>query len=138
MKSWLELGSIDISNESVTHMQVCEHTCDVGEARPASYHDRKSPRWEMHLDSSSENRLLKELEFAGFESLEQQFTFIRSMLERCPNLQKIVLRDDEQCADCDALEAPRPSRFPRKEEEQEVVVKRIRDGMFSPEIIFHG
>uniref|UniRef100_A0A453KDY4 FBD domain-containing protein n=2 Tax=Aegilops tauschii TaxID=37682 RepID=A0A453KDY4_AEGTS len=68
----------------------------------------------MHLDSSSENKLLKELEFAGFKSLEQQFTFIRSMLERSPNLQKIVLRDDEQCADCDALEAPRPSRFPRR------------------------
>ncbi|XP_040247161.1 uncharacterized protein [Aegilops tauschii subsp. strangulata] len=119
------------------HIEVWEHTCDVGEARPASYHDRRNPRWEMHLDSSSENRLLKELEFAGFKSLEQQFTFIRYMLEQSPNLQKIVLRDEEQCDDCDALKVPRPSRFPRKEDEQEMVVKRIRDGMFSPEIIFY-
>ncbi|KAI4986533.1 hypothetical protein ZWY2020_019163 [Hordeum vulgare] len=79
------------------HIEVWEHTCDSGEARPASYIDRRSPHWEMHLDSSSENKLLKELEFIGFKSLEQKFTFIRSMLERSPNLQKIILKDEEQC-----------------------------------------
>ncbi|VAI16100.1 unnamed protein product [Triticum turgidum subsp. durum] len=135
---WLqpEMEELRTAFSKLRKLYVWEHTCDLGEARPASYLDR-SPKWEMHLDSSSENKFLKELEFAGFKSLEQQFTFIRSMLERSPNLQKIVLRDDEQCADCGALEAPRLSRFPRKEE-QEVVVKRIRDGMFSPEINFHG
>ncbi|VAI16104.1 unnamed protein product [Triticum turgidum subsp. durum] len=133
---WTTAFLVAAPSVEMLHIEVWEHTCDLGEARPASYLDR-SPKWEMHLDSSSENKFLKELEFAGFKSLEQQFTFIRSMLERSPNLQKIVLRDDEQCADCGALEAPRLSRFPRKEE-QEVVVKRIRDGMFSPEINFHG
>ena len=136
-QSYLKLDSYDSSNELLTQIQVWEHTCDVGEARPASYLDRRSPKWEMHLDSSSENKLLKELEFAGFKSLEHQFTFIRSMMERCPNLQKIVLRDEEQCDDCDTLKVPRPSRFPRKEDEQEMVVKRIRDEMFSPEIFFY-
>ncbi|KAF7076175.1 hypothetical protein CFC21_080868 [Triticum aestivum] len=128
--SWTTAFLVAAPSIEMLHIEVWEHTCDVGEARPASYHDRKSPRWEMHLDSSSQNRLLKELEFAGFKSLEQQFTFIRSMLERCPNLQKIVLRDEEQCDDCDTLKVPRPSRFPRKEDEQEMVVKRIRDEMF--------
>ncbi|KAI4969836.1 hypothetical protein ZWY2020_000750 [Hordeum vulgare] len=89
------------------HIEVWEHTCDRGEARLASYLDRRSPHWEMHLDSSSENKLLKELEFIGFKWLEQQFTFIRSMLERSPNLQKIILKDEEQCDDYDALKAPR-------------------------------
>ncbi|KAF7076178.1 hypothetical protein CFC21_080870 [Triticum aestivum] len=134
---WTTAFLVAAPSIEMLHIEVWGHTCDVGEARPASYHDRRNPRWEMHLDSSSENRLLKELEFAGFKSLEQQFTFIRYMLERSPNLQKIVLRDEEQCDDCDALKVPRPSRFPRKEDEQEMVVKRIRDGMFSPEIIFY-
>jgi hypothetical protein len=89
----------------------------------------------MRFDGS-ENRLLKELEFGGFRALEQQFTFIRSMLERCPNLQKIILRGDMQCEDCHALDASlRPSKFPKKDEE-EMVAKRIRGGIFSPEIIF--
>jgi hypothetical protein len=86
--------------------------------------------------NGSENRLLNELEFGGFKSLEQQFTFIRSMLVRSPNLQKIILRGDEQCDECDALDASlHPSKFPKKDEE-EMVVERIRDGIFLPEIIF--
>jgi hypothetical protein len=89
----------------------------------------------MRFDGS-ENRLLKELEFGGFRSLEQQFTFIRSMLERSPNLQKIILKGDEDCSYCDALDASlRPSKFPKKDG-QEMVVGRIRDAIFKPEIIF--
>jgi hypothetical protein len=58
------------------------------------------------------------------------------MLERSPNLQKIILRGDEQCNDCDALDPSlRPSCFPKKDD-QEMVVKRITDGKFLPEIIF--
>jgi hypothetical protein len=86
---------------------------------------------------SSENRLLKNLEFTGFKSLEQQFTFIRCVLERSPNMQKIVLRGDEQCKYCDALEeSPHPSKFPKKKADQEMVVKQIRHGTLLPEIIF--
>uniref|UniRef100_A0ACD5WHC9 Uncharacterized protein n=1 Tax=Avena sativa TaxID=4498 RepID=A0ACD5WHC9_AVESA len=120
----------------ILHIEVWEHSCDVGEARLDSYLDRRTPQWEMRLHSS-ENRLLKDLEFAGFKSLEQQFTFIRSVLERSPSLQKIVLRGDEQCKYCDALEeSPRPSKFPKKKDEQEIVAKQIRYGTFLPEIIF--
>jgi hypothetical protein len=99
------------------------------------YSDRVTPQWEMRFDGS-ENRLLKELVFDGFRSLEQQFTFIRSMLVRCPNLQKIILRGDMICEECDALDASlRNLKFPKKDEE-EMVVERIRGGIFLPEIIF--
>jgi hypothetical protein len=124
-----------IRNELLTQIQVWEHACDVGEFRGGIYRDRRTPHWEMRFDGS-ENRLLKELEFRGFRALGQQFTFIRSMLERSPNLQKIILRGDMQCEDCHALDASlRPSKFPKKDEE-EMVAKRIRGGIFSPEIIF--
>jgi hypothetical protein len=91
--------------------------------------------------NGSKNRLLKELEFGGFKSLEQQFTFIRSMLVRSPNLQKIILRGDEQCDACDALDAlSHPLKFPKQKfpskDEEEMVVERITDSIFLPEIIF--
>jgi hypothetical protein len=58
------------------------------------------------------------------------------MLERSLNLRKIILRGDEDCSLCDALDASlRPSKFPKKDD-QEMVVERIKDGKFSPEIIF--
>jgi hypothetical protein len=113
---------------------VSEHPCEAF-SRGGIFRDRVTPQWEMQLNGS-ENRLLNELEFGGFKSLEQQFTFIRSMLVRSPNLQKIILRGDEQCDECDALDASlHPSKFPKKDEE-EMVVGRIRDGIFLPQIIF--
>ncbi|XBJ27768.1 hypothetical protein VPH35_004979 [Triticum aestivum] len=83
------------------------------------YPKRRTPRWKMHFDGSM-NSLLKE-----------------SILERAPNMQRIVLKGDEQCGYCDALDTPpRLSKFPKKNDEQEIVVKRIRDGIFSPQIFF--
>ena len=82
----------------------------------------------------TKNLILKELVFVGFRSLEQQFTFIRSVLQRSPNLCKIVLKGDEECNICAAHGAV-PSKFPKKDE-QEMVMRRIRDGIFSPQIIF--
>jgi hypothetical protein len=105
------------------------------EDRRRNNSERRSPQWEMDFENSK-NWLLKELEFVGFRSLEHQFTFIRSMLERSPNLKKIVLKGDEQCDNCDAFTAaPLRSKFPKKDE-QEMVVRRIRDGIFLPQIIF--
>jgi hypothetical protein len=120
-------------------IQVSEHPCE-SVFRRGIYRDRPTPQWEMRFNGS-ENTLLKELEFGGFKSLEQQFTFIRSMLERSPNLQKIILRGDEQCDGCDALDASlHPLKFPKKKfpekDQEEMVVERIRDGIFLPEIIF--
>uniref|UniRef100_A0ACD6AAD7 Uncharacterized protein n=1 Tax=Avena sativa TaxID=4498 RepID=A0ACD6AAD7_AVESA len=117
-------------------IEVWEHACDVeqldDEDRRRTNSERRNPQWEMDLDSST-NWLLKELEFVGFRSVEQQFTLIRSVLERSPNLQKIFLKDDEECVSCAALGAP--SKFPKKDD-QEMVIRRITDGTFSPQIIF--
>jgi hypothetical protein len=55
------------------------------------------------------------------------------MLERSPNLQKIILKGDEECDMCQALDVP--SKFPKKEE-HEMVVRRIRDGNFLPQVNF--
>ncbi|XBJ27767.1 hypothetical protein VPH35_004978 [Triticum aestivum] len=116
----------------ILHIEVWEHACDVDdEFRQPDFLERRTPEWEMHFDGSK-NWHLKELEFTGFRSLEQQFMFIRSLLERAPNLQTIILKGDEQCEYCDALDTPpRPSKFPKKGE-QEMVVRRIRDDIFSP------
>jgi hypothetical protein len=85
----------------------------------------------------SKNLLLKELQFIGFASLEHQITFIRALLERAPNLQTIILKGNEPCDQCDALDAPPCSLFPEDEEKEEIVVRRITEGgMFSPKIIF--
>uniref|UniRef100_A0ACD5WDN0 Uncharacterized protein n=1 Tax=Avena sativa TaxID=4498 RepID=A0ACD5WDN0_AVESA len=116
------------------HIRVWHHVCDM-DFRGVCFSDRRTPQWEMRFDGS-ENRLLKELEICGFRAMEQQFTFIRSVLERSPNFQRIILRGDDLCDECDTLDASLfPLKFPEHDEE-EMVVKRIRDGIFSPEIIF--
>lgn len=103
--------------------------------RKLVFPDRKNPEWEMD-SHSSKNWLLKELQIVGFRPLEQQFTFIRALLERAPNLQTIVLKGDMECEwSCVAL--TRESLFPKSEDEQEMVVRRITDGKPSPRVIFH-
>uniref|UniRef100_M8BEH6 FBD domain-containing protein n=1 Tax=Aegilops tauschii TaxID=37682 RepID=M8BEH6_AEGTA len=95
----------------------------------------KSLEWEMD-SHSSKNWLLKELQIFGFRPLEQLFTFIKALLERAPNLRTIVLKGDMECVwDCVAL--TRDSFFPKSEDEQEMVVRRITDGKLSPRVIFH-
>uniref|UniRef100_M8CFU2 F-box/LRR-repeat protein 15/At3g58940/PEG3-like LRR domain-containing protein n=1 Tax=Aegilops tauschii TaxID=37682 RepID=M8CFU2_AEGTA len=131
-------GQRELKLSELLHGTTCIHTLTldfVGENRQW-YPERRTPHWEMHF-GGSKNSLLKELEFIGFRSLQHQFTFIRSILERAPNMQRIVLKGDEQCENCDALDTPpRLSKFPKKNEEQEIVVKRIRDGIFSTQIFF--
>uniref|UniRef100_M8C3X9 F-box/LRR-repeat protein 15/At3g58940/PEG3-like LRR domain-containing protein n=1 Tax=Aegilops tauschii TaxID=37682 RepID=M8C3X9_AEGTA len=133
---WAAFGFVPLLGELVLSRDaVWEHTCDVEDNFRQQYTERRTPQWKMHIDGSK-NLLLKELEFTGFRSLEHQFTFIRAMLERAPNLQLVVLNGDEQCDDCDALDTPQcPSKFPKKDE-REMVVRRIQDGKFSPQIVF--
>ncbi|KAI4964265.1 hypothetical protein ZWY2020_006782 [Hordeum vulgare] len=117
------------------HVKVWEHICDLDDKTRQLYAERRRPLWELHSDGLK-NRFLKELQFTGFRSLEHQFTFISAMLERAPNLQLVVLKGDERCHHCDALDTPqRTSKFPKKDE-QEMVVRRIQDGKFSPQIVF--
>uniref|UniRef100_M8B5F6 FBD domain-containing protein n=1 Tax=Aegilops tauschii TaxID=37682 RepID=M8B5F6_AEGTA len=119
------------------HIEVWEHVCDMDEVsedfRQRTNFERRSPQWEMDFDNTN-NWVLEELVFIGFRSLEQQFTFIRSVLQRSPNLRKIVLKGYEECIFCATPGVP-PSKFPKKDE-QEMVMRRTRDGLFSPQIIF--
>uniref|UniRef100_A0A453GMC7 Uncharacterized protein n=1 Tax=Aegilops tauschii subsp. strangulata TaxID=200361 RepID=A0A453GMC7_AEGTS len=97
----------------ILHIEVWEHICDVDDKSRQLHTERRSPQWEMQFDGPKN----------------------RSMLERAPNLQMIILKGDERCEYCDALDTPRAVKFPKKGE-QEMVVRRIRDGIFSPRIIF--
>ncbi|CAM0877921.1 unnamed protein product [Alopecurus aequalis] len=116
---------------------VWDHSCESweDEGPRSTFPKRRNPRWEMDFNSSK-NLLLKELQFIGFASFEHQFTFIRALLERAPNLQTIVLKGNEQCNQCAALDPPPESLFPKEKDEQEMAVRRIMDGIFSPQIIF--
>ncbi|KAM0863942.1 hypothetical protein ACQ4PT_044244 [Festuca glaucescens] len=130
--SWTSAFLVAAPSLEVLQIEVWEHPCDADDDREGSFSERRSPHWEMDFQGSK-NLLLNELEFVGFKSLEEQFTFIRSILQRSPNLEKIVLKREEQCDYCDAFDVP--SKFPKKEE-QDMVAGRIRDGIFSPQIIF--
>uniref|UniRef100_A0ACD5WCS3 Uncharacterized protein n=1 Tax=Avena sativa TaxID=4498 RepID=A0ACD5WCS3_AVESA len=111
------------------HIRVWHHACDMGEFRGGSFRDRRTPQWEMRFDGSK-NRLLKVLEIGGFRAMEQQFTFIRSLLERSPNLQRIIFKGDDLCDECDTLDASLfPSKFPGHDEE-EMVVKTSHNGKY--------
>lgn len=71
-----------------------------------TFPERTNPCWELEFDNSK-NLLLKELQLVGFRPLEQQVTFIRAVLERAPNLKRVVLKEDsEPCEDCDAIGTP--------------------------------
>lgn len=101
----------------ILQIEVCDHACDVdGEDRLWTFAERKSPQWEIDL-GSSKNLLLNELQFIGFRSLKQHFSFIRAVMERAPRLQTIVLSGDEQCDKCDALcvASPRDSVLPKNQ-----------------------
>ena len=124
-------------------IEAWDHACSAfvnDEERRSVFAERKNPQWEMDFHCSK-NGLLKELQFVGFRSLEQQFAFIRALLDRAPNLQAILLKGAEQCKYCDALETKSccstESSFPKSEDEQELVARRITDGKSSPRVIFH-
>uniref|UniRef100_A0A453MFY1 At1g61320/AtMIF1 LRR domain-containing protein n=1 Tax=Aegilops tauschii subsp. strangulata TaxID=200361 RepID=A0A453MFY1_AEGTS len=124
-------------------IEVWDHACSAfvnDEERRSVFAERKNPQWEMDFHCSK-NGLLKELQFVGFRSLEQQFVFIRALLGRAPNLQTILLKGAEQCKYCNALDTKSccstESSFPKSEDEQAMVARRITDGKSSPRVIFH-
>ncbi|CAM0907048.1 unnamed protein product [Alopecurus aequalis] len=133
-------------------VQVWDHACqdDNEELRTTTIvyeAQRTKPSWGMPKFTSSKTWRLKELELVGFRPLEQEFLFVRSVMERAPNLKTVLLKeDDEPCEDCERMSKPlRPpvgGFFPRDKDEQETIVKQLRDGVqSSARIIFsisHG
>jgi hypothetical protein len=110
---------------------------------PWPAHKIANPQWELDF-CGSKNLVLSELHIEGFRPIEQQLTFIRVILERAPNLQMVVLgEDDEKCDECVtmALDVPPSTRpaFPKNKEEQDMVVRRVTDGTsFFGSIIFQS
>uniref|UniRef100_M8BJF5 FBD domain-containing protein n=1 Tax=Aegilops tauschii TaxID=37682 RepID=M8BJF5_AEGTA len=110
-------------------VEVWDHACSAFvniEEKRSIFAERKSPQWEIDLHSSkNKNWLLKELQFVGSRSLEQQFAFIRTLLERAPNLHIIHLKGAKQCKYSDARDTKSccstESFFPKSEEEREMV-----------------
>lgn len=95
---------------------------------------RANPQWELNFHGSK-NLVLRELHIVGFRLLEQQLTFIRTILVRAPSLQTVVLiKDNEECDECAdmALDVqPRASAwpaFPKNKEEQDMVVRQVTNG----------
>jgi hypothetical protein len=68
---WITAFLVAAPSIEKLRIQVWEHACDVGEFRGRRYRDRGTPEWQMRFDGS-DNRLLKELVFGGFRSLEQK------------------------------------------------------------------
>ncbi|CAM0907764.1 unnamed protein product [Alopecurus aequalis] len=125
----------------ILHVGVCEHSCD--EADRVHFPKRSSPRWELGY-TGSKNLLLKELQIIGFKPLEQQLSFIKVILERAPNLQTVVLKEDRKvCKQRNAITYNVPlcasthPAFPKNKDEQDMVIRRVTDGtFFSGRIVF--
>lgn len=104
--------------------------------------ERPNPSWKVPKFASPNNSYLKELQIIGFKPLEQQIEFIRSVMQRAPMLDTILLKYDDPCEYCEKMGIfpPRPSMkcaFPKDKDEQDMVVSLLKDGISSPaRIIF--
>ncbi|TVU37524.1 hypothetical protein EJB05_10841, partial [Eragrostis curvula] len=110
------------------HIQMWEHKCDVDdEARRRTFTERINPSWELE-SVGSKNLLLTGLQLVGFLALKQQITFIRAVLERAPNLQRVRTLSHVRTEDCDAISTPWCSStglvFPKSKDEQDAIVKQ--------------
>jgi hypothetical protein len=102
-----------------------------------TFEERPVPSWKVPKFASPKNSYMKELQIIGFKPLEQQIEFIRSVMQRAPILDTILLKYDDPCEDCEKMGIfpPRPSMdciFPMDKDEQEKVVTLLKDGVSSP------
>ncbi|KAF8679097.1 hypothetical protein HU200_045859 [Digitaria exilis] len=90
--TWIKAFLQVAPSVEILYIQVWEHACEVDtEARRVTFPERTNPCWDLELDNSK-NLLLKELQLVGFRPLKQPVTFIRALLERAPNLERVVLK----------------------------------------------
>lgn len=122
-------------------MQIWDHACqDDEQLRTTTGYEaqRTKPSWSMPKFTSSETWQLRVLEFVGFRPQEQQISFIRSVMERAPNLKTVLLKEDKDpCEDCDSMNAPRGGFCPTDKGGQETIAMQLTDGVpSSAQIIF--
>ncbi|CAN6226420.1 unnamed protein product [Urochloa humidicola] len=128
-------------------VEIWEHPCIVDtEARRENYSERiLNPSWKGVEFATHKEWLLRELHVTGFAPMEQQLTFIKTLMKRATNLQTLVLKDYAPCEACEEIGAlPRSERlpkdhvFPKGMDEQDLVVKQLTGGIVKPhlQIIF--
>lgn len=120
---------------------IWNHSCDMDEERRRrSFGERTNPSWKTFEFRSRKQWPLKELDVTGFNPVEKQITFIRSVMGRSPNLKTITLRDYMPCKDCEEMGKLPYSGFPMNEDEQDMVVNQINGDMPDSHvrIIFSG
>jgi hypothetical protein len=99
--------------------------------------EKTNPSWKVPKFAIPKNSsYMKELQIIGFKPLEQQIEFIRSVMQRAPMLDTILLKYDDPCEDCEKMGIfpPRPSMncvFPKDKNEQDMVVSLLKDGVSS-------
>ncbi|GJN33300.1 hypothetical protein PR202_gb21883 [Eleusine coracana subsp. coracana] len=106
------------------------------EVRQRIFGKRSNPSWKVAEFTNCKECQLKEVQVAGFCPMEQQMTLIKAVMERAPNLRKLVLKDFPACEACQEIGSlPRSKRlpaervFPEAKDEQDMVVKRLMGDM---------
>ncbi|KAL6841850.1 hypothetical protein ACP4OV_028362 [Aristida adscensionis] len=123
------------SSLEIADVEVYEHVCDDEEEKTQIYGERTNGSWEV---SECSHLQLKELQLSGFNATEQHIAFVGAVMERASNLQAVVLKE-QYCEDCSAISKPTPGecRFPKNEDEQELVLNKLRNQFSSrAQIIF--
>ncbi|KAL6657094.1 hypothetical protein ACP70R_004874 [Stipagrostis hirtigluma subsp. patula] len=123
-------------------IEIWEHPCLINDLT-CGFGERTNPSWKVPEIKSSHNSFMKEFQIIGFKPLEQQMEFIRAVMQRAPNLDTIVLKYDDPCEDCEKMGIfpPRSSTecvFPKSKDMQDIVVKRLMDGVSSRARIIFG
>ncbi|XBI53230.1 hypothetical protein VPH35_035477 [Triticum aestivum] len=115
-------------------VRIWDHACqDDEQLRTTTGYEaqRTKPSWSM-AKGVSETWQLRELELVGFRPLEQQISFVRSVMERASNLKTVLLKEDKDpCEDCDSMNTPRGGFCPADKGEQETIVRQLTGGVQS-------
>jgi len=119
------------------YMQVYDHRCEEDKKVTETCAERTNAPWEVSEFAYPKHLPLKELEIIGFNASEEHLVFIGAVMERASNLQSVVLKD-KRCKECEATSTASVKRkFPENEDEQELVVNKLRDRFSSSaQIIF--
>ncbi|CAL4992503.1 unnamed protein product [Urochloa decumbens] len=119
-------------------VEIWEHPCTV-DTEVRRHSERINPSWKVVEFATHKEWQLRELHITGFAPMEQQLTFIKTVIKRAPNLQTLVLKDYSFCEACEAIGAlPRSERlpkdhvFPKGKDEQDLVVTQLTGGIVSP------
>jgi len=126
----------------IFEVEIWEHPCIVDdEERRQNFSERINPSWKVDEFATHKEWLLKELRVIGFAPMEQQLTFIRTVMKRAPNLRTLVLKDYPSCEHCEAIGAlPRSERLPKEhvypkgKDEQDVVVMQLTGEIANPHV----